>query len=165
MIANYDKKPFLGLFEYGEYYIDWKNTKKMTNLNNLPEEVLYMVFTHLSDHHILWNVGFTCLRLQNAAINFLKKINLQIYPTSISDNFKKVASGVESDVNLLNRSKQRGQDVARILSNKKFTSRIIYLAIGNIDGSFYQKQVVEEVEENKAQYCSKLVNDISSKVL
>ena len=130
------------------------------NLSDVPEEILHHIFRYLHEKEIFWNVGFTCLYLQHAVLNFIKTISIELH----SNNQYSGSHGTKQN-GLVGARKGYTQNMATILNNEMITSRISYVVIGKIFNTFYEEQIVEEIEQNKLQFCSKSINGFSTKVL
>ena len=134
----------------------------MTVLADLPEEILHLLFRYLPEKEILWNVGFTCLYLQHAVLNFIKSIKIELHSMTLSNGNHELATKQN-----LSTEKRKGctENIVSLLDNEMITHRISYIAIGKIFNTFYEEQVVQEIKQNQSLFCSKSFNNLSTKVL
>ena len=130
------------------------------NLTDVPEEILHDIFGYLPEKELFWNVSFTCLYLQHAVLNFIKSISIELHSNNQYNGIHGVATKQNVSAEVGN-----ARNIATLLDNEMITSRISYVVIGKIFNTFYEEQIVEEIEQNKLQFCSKSINGLSTKVL
>jgi hypothetical protein len=93
----------------------------MTVLTDLPEEILHLLFRYLPEKEIFWHVGFTCLYLQHAVLNFIKSIKLH---SMILSNELATKQNHSAEI-----GKGYTQNIVSLLDNEMITQQISYIAI------------------------------------
>ena len=56
-------------------------------------------------------------------------------------------------------------NIAKIFGNPQIRDRINYIALGKIYGSFYEENIIQEIDQNNVEFCCSMPSDgLSAKV-
>ena len=136
---------------------DFKTIVSTMNLIDLPEEALHHIFKYIPEQEVFWNLGFCCLRLHGAVLNYIKHVELQL-PSLLDDEYlARRGSELTIQDNLPQEShKMQYRNFESLLDWQALMKSITYVAVGKIQCSIYAEEITNEIEQNHSQYCSEL---------